>query len=747
MRFDLKFKLLMMLLLALAVPAGLSAQAEDIKVNATMTYEVTKSGKTIVTENYTLANPGGTHAVPTLTVHAPSADVTAISARNGTKTVETTTETATRQVGDLAYEYTAIKLDIGQQFKQAGQTYKVSLTYTAGGLVETHGRGRAVFIPGIASGHAGTSYTAEVKVPLDFGTAPLGADLADRSGILANQQFFNFSADKLAGDSVALWFGEPTVYRANLKLPLKNNWPWPRTVEATLPPELASQRVFFAGADPAPLSTRLDSEGNIIAGWRLGPWQKLEVNTDVLVEVKSLVYDLKQPEGFDAIPAELAERYTAATSPWPTGGAVAEAAAGLIDREEPVAAAVEQIYNFVVEKLSYQNTQLDFGAHRGAEAALNAPGQAVASDYSDLLTAMLRSQGIPARTIIGSATSRGLKLSVETADSLHTWVEAYVPGVGWMTLDPVWGEKFDHFGTHTVDHIGLIAWGGGAVPEPSPSANYQYEAAEFTVAEETLPELSLADVGVSATRYVLLPFISLERVTATGPAGFSADNFVAQVDGHNVLIGSLAPGERKTLNRFILGSSWNRTADITLTQLVSDGVAGELASGRVGVTYLPLIVLLVLIVVLIASAVWWRRHRRQKLLHTPRKGHAIEKVDMIGDHVGPTGPEAPGEATPAVAEEGEPEPAPYAEPETPPPVQPPNEPVSPPATKPASSQPRAADIVHPTRPRAEQPPPAQPADDKHQVHEERIRKLIEDHPHSGQHRPGDIHPPGSSQSE
>lgn len=58
------------------------------------------------------------------------------------------------------------------------------------------------------------------------------------------------------------------------------------------------------------------------------------------------------------------------------------------------------------------------------------------------LTVMLRSQGIPARLVVGYAPGDydRMRQSYEVrADNAHAWVEVYFPGVGWQAFDPTAG--------------------------------------------------------------------------------------------------------------------------------------------------------------------------------------------------------------------------------------------------------------------------------------------------------------------
>ncbi|MFN2177148.1 MAG: transglutaminase domain-containing protein [Anaerolineales bacterium] len=88
----------------------------------------------------------------------------------------------------------------------------------------------------------------------------------------------------------------------------------------------------------------------------------------------------------------------------------------------------------------------------------NEPGGAVytlsqksgdCTEFSDLLIALNRSAGIPARFVEGVTPLED--------DETHDWVQVYLPGSGWTTMDPTWGRKPDqretYFAGTTPDHI------------------------------------------------------------------------------------------------------------------------------------------------------------------------------------------------------------------------------------------------------------------------------------------------------
>jgi len=78
----------------------------------------------------------------------------------------------------------------------------------------------------------------------------------------------------------------------------------------------------------------------------------------------------------------------------------------------------------------------------------------VCQDYSHLMIACLRSQGLSARYVSGYLRTipRPDAPQLVGADASHAWVSVYVPPIGWIDLDPTNGMRVG------TDHI-TLAWG------------------------------------------------------------------------------------------------------------------------------------------------------------------------------------------------------------------------------------------------------------------------------------------------
>jgi|SRR5579871_4513178 len=62
--------------------------------------------------------------------------------------------------------------------------------------------------------------------------------------------------------------------------------------------------------------------------------------------------------------------------------------------------------------------------------------QGVCQDYSHIMIALVRRLGIPCRYVSGYLFHKTGTKTRSTEGATHAWVEAYLPGLGWLGLDP-----------------------------------------------------------------------------------------------------------------------------------------------------------------------------------------------------------------------------------------------------------------------------------------------------------------------
>jgi len=94
---------------------------------------------------------------------------------------------------------------------------------------------------------------------------------------------------------------------------------------------------------------------------------------------------------------------------------------------------VENIYRYIVETIKYDTAKANkiisgeiVGYLPEIEGTLKT-SKGICFDYSSLLAAMLRSQDIPAKLIMGY-------VAIDPAPSYHAWNEIYIEDVGWIRI-------------------------------------------------------------------------------------------------------------------------------------------------------------------------------------------------------------------------------------------------------------------------------------------------------------------------
>ena len=73
--------------------------------------------------------------------------------------------------------------------------------------------------------------------------------------------------------------------------------------------------------------------------------------------------------------------------------------------------------------------------HSPIDDALKA-GRGVCQDFAHIMIAIARSWGVPARYVSGYLHHRSKGQDRSGDDATHAWVEAYLPSMGWIGLDP-----------------------------------------------------------------------------------------------------------------------------------------------------------------------------------------------------------------------------------------------------------------------------------------------------------------------
>ena len=184
------------------------------------------------------------------------------------------------------------------------------------------------------------------------------------------------------------------------------------------------------------------------------------VKLDYEVVVNELTYDLANCQGKllgDFIQPEL---HIESANPQ-----VMALASKLSQGGGTVCQQVRAFYDYIAEHLTYTPN----GANWGAQAALGPMG-ADCTEYTSLMVALSRSQGIPARYFEGLLY---VDKTDDTTEIEHAWPDVYLPKAGWTGLDPTLGRvpanRDMYFAHYTPDHIIVTL---GANPSVLRGSNY-----------------------------------------------------------------------------------------------------------------------------------------------------------------------------------------------------------------------------------------------------------------------------------
>lgn len=167
-----------------------------------------------------------------------------------------------------------------------------------------------------------------------------------------------------------------------------------------------------------------DGAGDLVTGWTVpGLVDMVVVSVQGVVETADLAGVLKGHR--ETVPPGAYLRHTPATAP---DGAMRDLAAGVAETD-PLALA-HGLSSAVSAAVLYRPGVTH--AHTTAAEAL-AQGEGVCQDHAQVLVALARLRGLPARYVSGYLSSTRDGSAEEAA---HAWAELHVPGFGWIGFDP-----------------------------------------------------------------------------------------------------------------------------------------------------------------------------------------------------------------------------------------------------------------------------------------------------------------------
>jgi transglutaminase-like putative cysteine protease len=224
------------------------------------------------------------------------------------------------------------------------------------------------------------------------------------------------------------------------------------------------QKVISRKISPASYHLVIDEYGNEYAEFDFSnhpAGTEIWVEIEYQIEVYELGYEFGSCEGFS--PKEFTQPELNIESANRQIIAIAEDLS--VETKNPCE-QVRAFYDFVVDELVYSYNRNDWGA----QAALGPMG-ADCSEYSSLMIALSRAAGIPARYFEGLLYKD--EEIAELAQTEHAWMDAFLPGIGWIAIDATLGRdpsfRETYFAHYTPDHIIITT---GRNPSTLRGSNY-----------------------------------------------------------------------------------------------------------------------------------------------------------------------------------------------------------------------------------------------------------------------------------
>ncbi len=130
-------------------------------------------------------------------------------------------------------------------------------------------------------------------------------------------------------------------------------------------------------------------------------------------------------------PADYAD-YLAATSLGPISGEVKQLADAITRDQQTVLGKARAIYDWICENM-YRDPET-VGCGKGDVCVLLQKPGGKCTDISSMFVSLARASGVPAREIFGLRL--GKKPVEEITTWQHCWAEFFLPGYGWVPVDP-----------------------------------------------------------------------------------------------------------------------------------------------------------------------------------------------------------------------------------------------------------------------------------------------------------------------
>ncbi len=426
-----------------------------------VTYEVSQSGLTSVTEDITITNKTSDYYPSEQTFTYSSLNIGNIKAidEKGEFDPEITKD------GNK----TTVKVVFRTKNAGLGKQTNIRLEYQTSDMASLNGEVWQILIPGIKNIDFYDDFNLNLFVPqtfpeIQYVSVPPETPPAKKIGAGWTWQW---SKDEIKDRGIVLIFGKNQYYRLSMDYSLKNTGMSPLLNSITVPPDTNYQKMILTSIKPEPVYAEEDYDGNWIFWFNVNAQETKKIRAEALVNL------FFEPEPVSKPNSNQIHTWTSVQRFWDYQK-LADAS-GKLDNLKTTRA----IYDFTVNTLQYNFNRLNKAPERfTASDALKNPGNSICTDFTNVFISLARKNGIPAREVDGFAYTSNYELqplSLEK-DILHAWPEYYdFKKQTWIMVDPTWEKTtggIDYFDKLDLNHITFVKKGLSS-EQPYPPGSYK----------------------------------------------------------------------------------------------------------------------------------------------------------------------------------------------------------------------------------------------------------------------------------
>lgn len=524
-----------------------------------------------------------------------------------------------------------------------GNKLKWTIEYDSPTLAQHHGQTWDITIPRVKEhpSYDIGSYTVNLIIPKSAGPPAFISPAAPKDNSTNSQYRYAFTKEQVLPTGIVATFGQAQLFEFTLKYHLHNPNLGQASTEIALPPDIPGyQQIIYDKLSPQPVNLRIDDDGNALATYYLSSHANMDVTFTGWAKTIAKHPDLANKGLAKELPKELVSTYTKEQPFWQISDpAIVKKTLEITDPQKPVVENARAIYNYVTSTLQYNTARINKDLKRlGASEAFANPKNAVCMEFTDVFITMARIAGIPAREVDGYAyTSDSANHPIFYpglgSDILHAWAEIYLPGSGWVMVDPTWGSTtggVDFFGRLDLNRIAFAVKGrssttpyaaGSYKTDVKQDGDVQVSFSEKMVTPQLGLNMQLADrqiiAGIGST--IPLTFKNKGSVTLYNVQLSPTIRLPLQLSRRIEIPSMLLPGQESTVWLPLRTSNWLTSLSTSMSvKADAKDVANTTTSTQAQYTlsvqpFFAAIVVPVLVLIMIVAAAlgggWLGLHR------------------------------------------------------------------------------------------------------------------------------------------